>query len=289
MRSRCSVDGGLRWGVLSAALLVSASAGCGSAGSGRVTESPEEVVVVHFGDSTAITDYLPEEQRIDRVLKVLLAAHYPDQRIVSHNVARNGDDIRRFLAPRRYLRGLVTRPSRYQADVVARIPHLDVALIRYGQNDMKRVTPDAFRRDLATLCDRLLHDYPGVHLVLETNTFMDPAHGGRERDNANNDVYWQAIRDLAHERGYPLVDVFARRRQEVAAGNWDFYIRSHRLSQQRFGHLIVDGAKDAEMAGERTWFGNRHPNPNSVRVTADEELRVLRATWPDRLPRAGAG
>jgi hypothetical protein len=115
---------------------------------------------------------------------------------------------------------------------------------------------------------------------------MDPAHGGRDRDNANNDVYWQVIRDLASERGYPLVDVYARRRREVAAGNWDFYIRNQRVSKKRWGHGVVDASKDAEMAGEKRWFGNRHPNANAVNVTADEELRVIAATWPERLPRA---
>ena len=260
-------------------------AGCGSAGS--TATDRDAVVVAHFGDSTTITDYLPPEQRIDRVLNAKLIARYPAQRIVSHNLGRNGDTIHDFLAPRRWLRGWLTRPSRYETDVLGSIPRIDVALVRYGQNDMKWVTPRGFRADLERLCDRLRHDYPGVHLVMETNTYMDPAHGGRARDNANNDVYWQVVRDLAQERGWPLVDVFERRRLEVEAGNWDFYIRSWKLSKQRFGRLIVDGAKDEELAGVPKWFGNRHPNPHAVEVTADEELRVLSTTWPDRLPRAG--
>ncbi len=259
---------------------------CGSAAPHRGEGSPGDVVVVHFGDSTAITDYLPESDRIDHVLNARLAARYPGQHITNLNVARNADTIRAFLAPRRLLHGLVTRRSRYEAEVLETIPHIDIALIRYGQNDMKRITPDAFKAEVARLCDRLLHDYPGVHIVLETNTYMDPAHGGRSRDNANNDVYWQKIRDVARERGYPLVDVYRRRQREIAAGNWDFYIRSQKLSKQRYGHLIVDGSKDAEMANERIWFGNRHPNPNAIHVTADEELRVLESAWPTQLPRA---
>ena len=252
-----------------------------------VSQNPDAAVVVHFGDSTAITDYLPIEQRVDVLLNARLAEHYAGQRVVSHNVAKSGDTIRDLLGARRYLGGWITRPSRYRTDVLDRLDRIDVALVRYGQNDMKRMPPDAFRREVERLCDRLLHDYPGVHLVLETNTYMDPAHGGHERDNVNNDVYWQVNRDVARDRGYPLVDNFARRKREVAAGNWDLYIRSRKLSQQGFKQLIVDGSKDAEMAGVPGWYGNRHPNPNAVRVAADEEYRVLTATWPDRLPRGG--
>lgn len=268
-------------------LLVLSLLAAWSCGAGRGTDSPADVVVVHFGDSTTITDYLEPEQRIDRVLNAKLAARYPQQRIVSHNAAVSGDTLRAFLAPRHWLRGVIPRPSRYETEVVGRLPRIDLALVRYGQNDMKVLTPREFRQDLEVFCDRLARDYPGVHIVLETNTYMDPAHGGRERDNVNNDVYWQVARDLARERGWPLVDVSARRRHEIEAGNWDFYIRSRKLSQERYGRLIVDGSKDAEMAGEPGWFGNRHPNPNAVLVTADEELEVLAATWPDRLPRAG--
>jgi len=240
---------------------------------------------VHFGDSTCRTSYLPEADRIDVVLNARLAEHYRGQRIVSRNVCEDGDTIARFTRPRRWLH-LLPRPSRYATDVVAAIPRIDVALVRYGQNDMKVVTPTTFERQVEGLCDRLLADYPGVHVVLETNTWMDPAHGGHARDNANNDVYWERIRRIADRRGWPLVDVAARRRMETAAGNWDFYIRSRVLSQSRFGHLIVDGSHDGEMAGVKWWYGNRHPNPNAVRVTADEEYRTIVATWPDRLPRA---
>jgi lysophospholipase L1-like esterase len=248
---------------------------------------PDAVVVAHLGDSTTVTDYLPPDARIDRVLNARLTARYPTQRIVDVNLARNGEDIRGLFAPRRALGGLVVRRSRYEAEIHGRLPRIDVALVRYGLNDMKHALPDEFGRDLARLCDRLAADYPGVHVVLETNGFMDPAHGGHARDNAAGDVYWDVVRALARERGTPLVDVWARRRREVAAGRWDFYIRSRVLSAARFGRLVTDDAHDEEMAAVAGWFGNRHPNANGVRVIADEELRVLAATWPAGLPRAG--
>jgi lysophospholipase L1-like esterase len=237
-------------------------------------EGTEEVVVVHFGDSTCITDYLPVAERVDAVLNARLAAHYPGQRIVSHNAARSGEYVREFLDG-----------GRYDA-VRGRIDRVDVALVRYGQNDMKFHSPAEFKAHLEELADRLERDYPGVHLVLETNTYVDPAHGGSDAMNARYDRYWEVVRQVARERGYPLVDVFARRRREAAAGNWDLGRRNKRLALERFGRIVVDDSRDGEMHGVQGWLSDAHPNANGVRVTADEEFRVLTATWPDRLPSA---
>jgi hypothetical protein len=83
-----------------------------------------QVVIVHFGDSTCITSYLPTEQRVEAVLNDRLSMFYENQRIVSHNVAAGGDYIRQFLGS-----------GRYKKAVKDRIPHIDIALIRYGHND----------------------------------------------------------------------------------------------------------------------------------------------------------
>ena len=40
-----------------------------------------EVVIVHFGDSTCITSYLPAEQRVEAVLNDRLSAFYENERI----------------------------------------------------------------------------------------------------------------------------------------------------------------------------------------------------------------
>ena len=79
-----------------------------------------EVVIVHFGDSTCITSYLPQEQRVESVLNDRLSNFYGDQRIVSYNVAAGGDYIRQFLDS-----------GRYRKVVTDRIPNIDIALVRY--------------------------------------------------------------------------------------------------------------------------------------------------------------
>ena len=262
----------MRWRALGVTL---ALAGCLAGRDGASGRQGDTVVVAHFGDSTCITDYLPHERRVDALLNARLVARYPRQRIVSHNVARSGEYIRQFLDG-----------GRYERDVRQRIPHIDVALVRYGQNDLKLFSPEEFKVQVAELCDRLRRDYPGVHLVLETNTYVDPAHGGSEKMDLQYNRYWDVYRQLARERGYPLVDVFARRRRETEAGNWDQNRRNPKLASERFGHMILDGEKDAEMAGVRGWFSDTHPNARAVELIADEEFRVLTATWPEALPQA---
>src|SRR5439155_684376 len=167
-----------------------------------------------------------------------------------------GDYVFRFLHERRPW--LFWR-TRYERDVRGRVPHLDIALIRYGHNDRGRFSLEEFGRQLEELCDRLRRDYPGVHLVLETNSYIDPVHNASERMNEEYDRTWEVVRRVARERQYPLVEVFARLRREVTAGNWDLCIR------------------------------NPHPNFRAVTITADEEFRTLTAAWPGRLPKAGAG
>src|SRR5947199_266617 len=112
------------------------------------------------------------------------------------------------------------------------------------------------------------------------------AHFG---DSTCSTDYLPAPLHIARERQYPLVEVFARLRREVTAGNWDLCIRNDELSQKRFGRQIVDDSKDGEMAGAPDWFRNPHPNFRAVTITADEEFRTLTAAWPGRLPKAGAG
>jgi hypothetical protein len=235
----------------------------------------DEVVIAHFGDSTCITSYLPKEQRVDAVLNARLLEHYKGQKIRNVNVGLDGDHVRQFLDA-----------GRYAKDVKNKLPRIDIALIRYGQNDMKRIKPEEFKKHLEELCDKLLADYPGVQLVLETNTFVDPKHGGSDGMNKQYNLYWDVLRTVAKERKYPLVEIFERRKKEIESGNWDLCIRNQALSKEKFGKLIVDGSKDAEMAAVPKWFGDSHPNPNAVKVLADEEFKALTATWPQKLPRA---
>ena len=239
-----------------------------------------EVVIVHVGDSTCITSYLPNEERVEAVLNDRLSDFYGDQRTISHNVAAGGDYIRQFLDS-----------GRYRKVVKDRIPHIDIALIRYGHNDQKHCEPLEFKRHLEEFCDLLATDYLGVQIVLETNTWVDPKHHAADPEtsvklNERMNVVWDVVRQLAKERKYPLVEIYERKKKETQAGNWDQRIRNQKLSMEKFGRPILDGSKDDETKTVPGWFYDNHPNANGVKIIADEEFKVITGLWPQRLPTA---
>jgi len=239
-----------------------------------------EVVIVHFGDSTCITSYLPAEQRVEAVLNDRLSNFYRKQEIVSHNVAAGGDYIRQFL-----------ESGRYKKAVKDRISHIDIALIRYGHNDQKHCEPVEFKRHLERFCDLLAKDYPGVQIILETNTWVDPKHHAADPQisvklNERMNAVWDVVRQLAKERKYQLVEIYERKMMETEAGNWDQRIRNQQLSMEKFGKRILDGSKDNEMKDVPGWFYDNHPNVNGVKIIADEEFKVITGLWPEHLPQA---
>jgi lysophospholipase L1-like esterase len=245
----------------------------------EAADARQEVVIVHFGDSTCITSYLPETQRVEAVLNDRLSAFYKHQKIVSHNVAAGGDYIRQFLDS-----------GRYKKSVKDKIPHVDIALIRYGHNDQKHCEPSDFKRHLEEFCDLLKTDYPGIQIILETNTWVDAEHYSGDlpataRFNQRMDSVWAVVRQLAGERKYPLVEIYERKKRETEAGNWDQRIRNQKLSQEKFGRPILDGSKDEEMKDVPGWFLDNHPNANGVKIIADEEFKTITSLWPDALPR----
>jgi lysophospholipase L1-like esterase len=250
--------------------------------SGRIepAQARQEIVIVHFGDSTCITSYLPKEQRVESVLNDRLSAFCENQNVVSHNVAAGGDYIRQFLDS-----------GRYRKVVKERIPDIDIALIRYGHNDQKHCEPVEFKKHLEEFCGLLAEDYPGVQIILETNTWVDPKHHAADPEtsvklNERMNAVWDVVRQVAKERKYPLVEIYERKKKETEAGNWDQRIRHQQLSMEKFGRRILDGSKDDEMSNVAGWFYDNHPNANGVRIIADEEFKVITGLWPKRLPTA---
>jgi lysophospholipase L1-like esterase len=235
------------------------------------------VTLVHFGDSTCITTYLPESTRVDVLLNERLRGYYSCLDLKSWNVAQGGDYIAQFLDS-----------GRYKTDVLERIPHIDLALIRYGHNDQKNYDAGTFRHKLAELCDRLEADYPGITIILETNTWIDPQHfasaASAERLNEKLNPFWDQIRALADERGYPLIDIHARKIAETRRGNWDQRIRNQQIALERFGERILDNSRDVEMLDVPNWFTDSHPNANGVRIMVDEAYRRITQLWPENLP-----
>ena len=155
----------------------------------------------------------------------------------------------------------------------------------------KHCEPVAFKRHLEEFCDLLGKDYPGVQIVLETNTWVDPKHHAVDPEasvklNERMDSVWAVVRRVAMERNYPLVEIYERKKKETEAGTWDQRIRNQRLSQDKFGKRILDGSMDEEMKDVPGWFVDNHPNANGVRIIADEEFKTITRLWPKGLPTA---
>ncbi|MBA3848306.1 MAG: SGNH/GDSL hydrolase family protein, partial [Planctomycetes bacterium] len=160
----------------------------------KVAPSPDELIVAHLGDSITITSYLPFSQRIDALLAEPLAAASGARPVRQINLGADGETVAEMLA------------GRYDHAVRAMYPRIDVAVIRYGANDRRSRDPAAFAADLATLCDHLTADHPGVRIVLGTGPWL---LGDDEANLRQYGPWWQAIRDLAAERRYALADVAA--------------------------------------------------------------------------------
>lgn len=229
----------------------------------------ETVRIALFGGSSVLTRYLPEEHRHDTVLMRELAVAYPDQRIEVVNLADNGEYIARY-----FLRGAYERHRRAQSGI-------DVAIIRFGTNDQKYMAPQEYRSHLERLIEILQSDFPGVQIVLETGIYLDyPRRYSFDR-NAILNPFWQVTRELAEQDGYALTDYYEAVRQETKAGNWDVRVRKHSGGNAPF---ILDSSQDAGKENDPVWFSDVHPNPEGVLLAVREEVKTLKALFPERLP-----
>lgn len=219
--------------------------------------------IVLFGGSSVLTSYLPEEAKHHVVLQALLHDAYPDQAMEIKNWADNGEFIARYL-----LRGTYEKHREVQ-------PGIDVAIIRFGTNDQKRMTVPEYHRQLEKFLALLRRDFPGIQIVLETGIYVDfPAHYRFDRNQILN-PYWEVSREIARRDGYPLVDYFEAGRRETKNGHWDLRVRRG---------LVFDTASDTGRENDPNWFSDIHPNPAGVRLAAVEEVRVLKQTFPGGLP-----
>jgi len=245
-------------------------------------EQDREVHIVHFGDSVTRAKYLPPEQRVDAVMQQRLRRLYGNERIVCHNVSKGGATVERFMQP----------GGTHETKGPAQIDHADVCFIMFGVNDEDKYGPEEFKQKLAAMCDRVERDYPGVKIFLCTSVrTKNPFWWGQKEPDAEEPIskaHYAKTRELAAERGYPLVDVYKIMVKRMKMRDWDMFIRNQKLSQEHYGQLIVDDSKDAERRADgEEWFKEVHPNAHGVKCIADAEIDALREAYPERLPVAG--
>lgn len=223
--------------------------------------------IIMIGDCTLATDYLPKRLRNETLLQERLRQLYPHDAVTVTNEGLEGETVAQFL--KRYAR------------TFARNAPPDYIIIRYGVNDRKAYGVEGFRARLEELCARLRHDFPRARLVLETGIYVDyPAHYEFDRNAVLQPIY-EVIRELARTQGDALVDIYERMRRETEQGNWDLRVRGYGVVDDEIP--IYNASLDHLHEGDVRWWTNIHPNPEGIRVIADEEARVFQAHWPTTL------
>jgi lysophospholipase L1-like esterase len=227
-------------------------------------------LILQLGDCTVACSYLLPHQRGESRLQERLAQHYSEPGLLVINEGLDGEATEDFLG--RYKR------------TMARYPQIDLIIVRYGVNDRKRYGIAPFRSKLVELCDLLERDYPQARFILETGIYVDyPAHYAFDRNSKLEPVY-KMVADLAHERGYTVVDIYNRMKAETVAGNWDLRARGFGAVDE--DNPVLGPALDHLYGDDVRWFTNIHPNIRGVNLIVDEEVKVITASWPAGL-RAG--
>lgn len=237
----------------------------------ETSQEPSRVVL--FGGSNVRTSYMPKGGQYQDLLWERLSQAYPGQRIEVANWADGGETIPRYL-----LRGAYERHR-------SKAKGMDVAILRFGGNDQKIMSPAEFEGQLLKFIELLQEDFPGVQIILETEIYVDyPAHYHYDR-NQSLDPYWVITRKLSATHGFPLVDYNEATRKATEAGNWDLRIRNVRKAGKRGSERIVfDDSEDAANKNNPRWFSDIHANFAGLEIAIVEEVAVLREVFPDRLP-----
>lgn len=237
-------------------------------------KKPAKVRILLLGDSTVIGSVCRREQpkadHLEDVIRKLLAAEadLPPTEVI--NQGRDGE----------FIQGLLM--GRYENEI-AKLPKVDVVLIRYGLNDVGRRQDFAknFPQDYRDLIGRLKKDHAGCQIVLETVIpyFSD------EKDKSINDL----VREVATTEKLPLLDTNARYAADLKHGYNMLNYRRASLDKvpAKYRELlpaaakaggtfvVMDNSLDAHLRDVPGWFSDRHPNLAGYHVIGDEAARFL--------------
>ncbi|MCA9066396.1 MAG: hypothetical protein KDA96_25185 [Planctomycetaceae bacterium] len=198
-------------------------------------QSGEPVRIVCFGDSvTGVYYHTGSRQAYTDMLGVALRRIYPDADLTMINAGISGHTTADALA-------------RIDRDVLRHQP--DLVTVMFGLNDMTRVSPDDYRRNLRTIVEQCRA--AGSEIILATpNNVIDTS----SRPTEKLIQYCDIIRETGQELNVPVCDVY----RELEA------VRSHdtfdwRLLMSDEIHPNMDGHKRVATAIAQTISGNRIP------------------------------
>ncbi|UCC68711.1 MAG: hypothetical protein JSV79_01905 [Armatimonadota bacterium] len=235
----------------------------------RAEEPPMETscCVGLFGDCT-VDVYMPPAMRPENHLAVRLRRTFPEQRFVIRNLGDSGGTAGEFVRCGDLEKAL------------SEMPRLHIAFVRYGINDRKRDGIPRCIENMRTLCDLLQRRCANVTIVIETGMWVDyPKHYMFDRNSRLAPLY-EAMRKLAEDEGYALLDIYEKMEAETRRGNWDLRVRG--LPDRE--HMILDDSLDQFFADDPAFFTNIHPNSRCLGLIADWEVAKLKELFGNRLP-----
>ena len=190
-------------------------------------------------------------------LAVRLHRAYPGQPFVIRNFAEAGVTAGEFAAWGR-------------VDTMREVlPRVDVAFLRDGIADRKNEGIPRTVENMGILCERLEQAFDTIRIILETdrNPRLAPLH--------------EQMRELAADRGYPVVDIFANVEAETRRGNWDLRTRAAPVE----GHARIDDSFDELFGDDPAFFSDIHPNNRCLGPIAEWEVAAIEGIFGGRLPR----
>ena len=219
----------------------------------------------------------PEADHLEGIVRKLLDGEgdLPPVRVTNEGVSGE------------FVKGLLDK--RYE-QIVETHPKADYVTIRYGLNDSRKREDfeTNFPLDLKNLIANLREDYPEAKVFLETViVYFD-----EERSEKINHL----IREVAASESVPLIDMWAKTKAEIDAGNTA--LTYHRLKREaipdKFAALlpepwkegeicVLDNRLDVHFRDIPGWFADKHPNLAGYHVIGSELARVFSAEIRQRL------
>ncbi len=192
----------------------------------------EETRILCFGDSiTGIYYHTGGHRAWSHLLGDQLLQAWPGARLIMFNAGVSGNTTADALA-------------RLDADVLAHRPHLVV--MKFGINDVARLSPETFRANLNLLCDRIRA--AGSEVLLLTPNAVESSDPARPMDKVA--AYAELVRTVGRERGLPVADVHAAFAavQTSAPADW-LRLMSDPIHPNLRGHALIAGTAAAVLTG----------------------------------------
>jgi lysophospholipase L1-like esterase len=245
-------------------------------------EHDGKIQILLLGDSTTEAKFpkvlAPHEPQLEDIIRILLAAEgdLPSTNVI--NLGLSGEFIRRLLDSGRYDKE------------ASRLPGLDYIVIRYGLNDVAKITDfdTAFPKDFHELLARLRKDHPGAVLIPMT---VIPMAADLKADEAKSKRIDDLVRQVASDEKLPVFDIYPRYAAEQAKGPNMLNYRRYPLAKipEKYRELakpyvtegkdpavvVLDNRLDAHFGNLEGWYSDRHPNLAGYHVIADETAKFL--------------